>query len=280
MINCARLVGLISVCLCVSTLNAAEPTASDIKQKINRAMQYIKHEYREGGPQYSDYVVFCGLSVEKEFPEYREIIDRYRKKIIQNDKFSRDSLYHSACHVMALDLIGQKEKALEIFSELRPFANDGQWPVPYHIGWYLYGCIVAGDNELLDKTFNHLSKTVGTSPGKYQYFTAYCLLKAYDRTKDERYNRLFLSIVGKLKDFREEYFKMAANDGHMGMTLYTFCVAFRMTQDEEYRQISKKLAGILMASQEKTGSWNDCTAYTIMPVEGLTAYLKYCVTNL
>ncbi len=260
-------------------LKREELRKTDVTNAVDRAMRFLKGKESVGGIQYSDYVVFCGQSVEGTFPQYKDVMQDYRKWIIDNDKFEPDYLYHSSCHVMALDLADSKKQAVEIFAKIKPsiFTSDGKlnpFISRYHLGWYLYGCIVSEDKDLLEKTFARLSEAIENEPDKNHYFTAYCISKAYERTKDQRYKKMFLSIVGKLKPFKDEYFTMAAEDGHMGMALHVFSTAFNMTQDKECSQIAGRLAGILVTTQAGDGSWNGLTAYTIMPAEGLTAYLK------
>ena len=138
-----------------------------IKASIQRAMSYL--EGKEGtpgnGPQYSDYVVFCGLPVVNDFPEYADILETYKIWITKNDRYIAQLPYQSICHVMALDLIGEKDKAVEIYSQLAPMGNDGKWDnVPFHIGWYLYGSIVAEDKKLLDSTWLETTDLVENHP--------------------------------------------------------------------------------------------------------------------
>lgn len=254
-----------------------ELSATDIEASIKRAMEFLVGKERSGGPQFSDYVVFCGQAVAAASPEYQNVVDAYKIWITNNDKFIAQLPYQSVCHVMALDMIGQREKAVDIFSSLTPLANEGKWlGIPYHNGWYLYGCLVAGDSEHLEKTFSHISSDAEKSPNRYQYFTAYCLWKAYEKTKEDRYKQAFLTMAGNLKQFEKNHVEMAATDGHMGMTVAVLCQAYDLTKDEKYREIARKLVEILLATQEENGSWNDKTAYTIMPAEGLTSYLKFC----
>lgn len=255
---------------------ASEPAPSvrDVDESIRKSMEYLSgQEGSGGGPQYNDYVVFCSPPVVKEYPQYAEIVEPYKLWIAIHDKFSEKLPYQSSCHVMALDIIGEREKAVKIFSQLSQFANDGKWLVSYHLGWDLYGCIVAEDKELLEKTLVHVGEL---HPHRYNHFVAYCLWKAYEKTGEGKYREMFLEFVDTLKQFQEQYFQMADEDGHAGMVLSVFCLAFHCTQDETYRDIARILAARLVASQSENGSWNDKTAYTIMPAEGLTHYLKFC----
>ena len=251
-------------------------STEDVEASIKRAMTFLAGKEGSGGPQYSDYVVFCGLSISRSYPEYEGIVEPYKMWIAKHDLFSAKLPYQSICHVMALDMSGNREQALEIFSQLKPLANEGAWLIPYHIGWYLYGCLVAGDTELGEKTFDHLMEMVENRPEKFQYFTAYCVWKAYEKSHDERYRKAFLTIANNLRRFQGEYVQMAETDGHMGMVLAVFCRAFDLTHDEEYRAMARDLAGKLLSTQAANGSWNDKTAYTIMPAEGLFLYLTLC----
>ena len=277
---CACL-GLTACVLLSSTVRSEELTPDKIKSVISKSMEYLKGKAAIGGPQYSDYVVFCGASLENDYPDYKEVIAPYKKWIVKKDRFLGKGpyLYFSSCHVMALDLV-DKDKALEMAKKFKPYANDGQWAkVRYHLGWYLYCCIVAGEKELADKTFKVLSEGCAKTPNRYDYFVAYCILKIYDRTKEEKYQKMFLSLVQNMKKFEKIYCRMALKDGHIGMTLYDFCIAYKLSNDEAYKSIAGKLAKILIDTQQEDGSWNKKTAYTIMPAEGLNAYLKYVLNS-
>lgn len=240
-------------------------------------MRFLKGKEAAGGLHYSDYVVFCGRPIEKALPEYKDMMDAYRKWIGEHDAFEKDYLYPSACHVMALDLAGHARRARDIFSNLKPFIFTRENTLnPFvsccHLGWYLYGSIVTGEKELQDRIFAYLTKSIDGPADRDHYFTAYCLFKAYERTKEDRYKKMFLTIAVSLKPFTKDYLKQATTDGHMGMTLQVFATAFRLTQDKEYREIARQLAVILLSTQASDGSWNNLTAYTIMPAEGLMAY--------
>lgn len=280
----ALLVSLLVFGLTGSSSAQAPPTAPGLSGDatvvtgaIDKAMRFLVGNVNQASAQYGDYVVFCGMSIEKKFPQYKEILAIYKKAITENDTFLADYPYWSVCHVMAFDLIGNDAPAKEIFAKLKAAsANEGKWDgAEYHLGWYLYACIVAGDNELRDKTLAYLSESLKQRPDKLHYFTAYCVWKIYERTKDKKYKRLFTDIVKGLKPFSNDYLEMAPTDGHMGMALTVFCTAYAQTHDKKYKELCRKLADILLATQEKPGSWNEGNiAYTIMPAEGLTAFLN------
>ena len=250
---------------------------------IQRGMSYLDGKAGAPGqnPQYNDYVVFCGLLVEQEYPEFKKIISPYKKWIIKHDRAVTKGpyLYFSACHVMALDLIGEHKQARAIFEQLKPFANEGQWKTTFHLGWNLYGCLVGEDDKLASQTYNYIVEHTTAHPHYYQYFTAYCLLKAHEKTQDEKYKLTYLAIMEDLVDFQDQYYKLARADGHAGMAFYDFCMAYEFSKKKKYRRVASELAGILLDKQDSDGSWNTKTAYTIMPVEGLTAYLKYCIAR-
>ena len=270
----------LSICVMLTSIAQSEDLADNtIETAIRNGMKYLKNKEAVGEPQYSDYVVFCGLSVEKEHPEYKKIIAPYKKWIVKKERFKGKGpyLYFSACHVMALDVIGEKEKAKAMAEKFKPYANDGKWSgISYHYGWYLYCAIVAEDQKLTDKTYKILYDICEKTPNRYQYFVAYCLLTAYDKTKDEKYQKFFLMIMNNLKKYEGLFLKMAKTDGHMGMTLYDFSLAYKLTKNKEYKTIAAKLALVLLDTQMENGSWNEKTAYTIMPIEGLVAYNKCC----
>ena len=276
-----RLIACLLFCVIATfTAQSENPTVGALDAAIKKGMEYLKNKEGAGGPQYSDYVVFCGLSVEKRYPEYKEIIAPYKKWIIKKERFKGKGpyLYFSACHVMALDVIGESEKAKGMAQEFTPYANGGKWTgISYHCGWYLYCAIVAENQALADETYKNLYDICEKNPNRYQHFVAYCVLKAYEKTKDQKYKKMFLMIMNNLKKCEGQFLKMAEKDGHMGMTLYDFCIAYKLTKDEDYKTIAAKLARVLLDTQKENGSWNDKTAYTIMPVEGVTAYINYCV---
>lgn len=260
-----------------SESGAGEPTAPELEASIKRAMEYLNGKEATGGPQYSDYVVFCGLPVVEKYPEFKGVIDSYVRWIAAHDQYNKQLPYQSACHVMALDISGEHEKAVDIFRSLVPSADDGLWDkVDCQIGWYLYGCIVADDRKLLESTFEKLLEMTESRPHRFHYFIAYCLWKAYEKTKDDRYRAAFLSVAEKMKGFREVILEEIAQDGHGGMALSVFCRAYQLSKDEEHREIARELVKILRKNQLENGSWNDKTAYTIMPVEGFTDYLQFC----
>jgi len=258
---------------------AVSATPEALKDSISRAMGYL--DGRAGTPgdgrQFGDYVIFCGLPIVRDFPEYEAVLEPYKEWIAAHDRFEKVLPYQSACHVMGLDLIGQHEQAVEIFEGLKQFSNEGKWLIPYHIGWDLYGCIVAEDEELLEKTMTHIANVIEPQPHRYQYFVAYCLWKAFEKTKDDEYREMFLTFARNIIPFEDEYVGMTVDDGHAGMVLTVFARAFGETENEGFREISKKLAEGLLASQMENGSWNDKTAYTVMPAEGLAAFLKFCL---
>jgi hypothetical protein len=271
-----RLIACVLFCVIATfTAQSENPTPSEMNSAIKKGMEYLKDKEGVGGPQYSDYVVFCGLSVEKRYPEYKEVIAPYKKWIIKKDRFKGKGpyLYFSACHVMALDVIGETEKAKAMAEKFKPYANGGKWSgISYHCGWYLYSAIVADNQSLADETYKILYDICEKTPNRYQHFVAYCALKTYEKTKNGKYLKFFLMIMNNLKQYEGLFLKMAKKDGHMGMTLYDFSIAYKLTKNEEYKTIAAKLARVLLDTQMENGSWNNKTAYTIMPVEGLTAY--------
>lgn len=241
---------------------------------IDRAMQYVKGKESQGLPQYNDNIVdFCMMMV-KTFPQYQGILDDYRKWILANDTFIDGYPYWSIRHVLSLGSIGADEKAKEIFARIKHFSNGGKWQTSYHIGFYLYGCLVDNDPVLLARTLDYLTDTVVKQPDQLHYFTAYCVWKAYERTKDDKYRKLFVTIVNTLKSFSPSYIDMAATDGHMGEALCVFAIAYTLTKDEDFRILSGKLVDVLLKSQAKDGSWNDFAGYAIMPAAGMTLYLN------
>lgn len=284
MINLLRLVlpgclAIISLAPALAKSSSTPATPPSDRQRIltaiDTAMHFFDGHENQVGAQYGDYVVFCGLSVESKFPQYTSILDIYRKAIVEKDEFLADYPYYNSCHVMALDLIGRTKEARDIYEQMKASANDGKWDgAEYHLGWYLYDSIVAGDNALRDATLACLTAAVRQRPDKFHYFTAYCIWKIYERTKEKKYRTLFLEIVKGLKPFRNDYLAMAPTDGHMGMALTVFCTAWKQTKDRTYKDLCAKLAAILLDTQEQPGSWNEGNiAYTVMPAEGLTAFL-------
>src|SRR5512144_3145388 len=85
------------VALMVSNASAADPRSADITRAVHRAMRFLEGKEAAGGLHYSDYVVFCGRPIEKALPEYKDMMDAYRKWIGEHDAFEKDYLYPSAC---------------------------------------------------------------------------------------------------------------------------------------------------------------------------------------
>jgi len=113
---------------CVSVVRGADARATDVTNAIDKAMTWLRGKEHVGAPQYSDYVVFCGLSVAHAFPQHTDVIQSYKRWITENDVLVGGYLYHSACHVMALGLIGELDPALTIFTtSVEPSGSHGAW---------------------------------------------------------------------------------------------------------------------------------------------------------
>jgi len=252
--------------------NGGGLSSSEVKESLQRAIEYLTGREGTGGPKFSDYVVINGASIAALDPEHAQWFEKYKAWVSQQES-SPERPQEKLLHLISLDIIGETGRAQQLFKEVVALNQESELLNSHYAGWYLYGCVVSNDEALVERVTTFLS---GKPPGDLDYMIAYSFWKAFEKTGEEKYKEEFLTCVKKTQIYRAQYLKMKTVDGHAGLLLGVLCRAFQASGEESYRDLAGELAAKLLETQGADGSWNDTIVHTVTPAEGLALYLATC----